>query len=82
MKDGNAPPKYTQDGVNVPVGDAFSAMAGGLIATTHENCPYVTVEDLSRGLFRGPKPYSLNGLPFEKLCFEPAPDGIGGTGLH
>ena len=77
MSEDKAPAKYSQDGVNVPVGDAFSALAGKLTSTTHQNCPYVEVLDLSQGNFRGPKPYVFTGFPLERLCLEPAPDGIG-----
>jgi len=55
--------KYTQDGVNVPVGDAFSAFAGQVCRGSYKNSEYVTVVDLSKGHFRGPRGYLLTGLP-------------------
>lgn len=66
---------YAQDGVNVEADDSFSALVGGLCASTYENCRFVQVHDLSRGNFRGPRPFSLaEGLG---LMYDAGPDGVG-----
>ncbi len=67
---------YRQDGVNVPLGDQFSAYAGRLCRETYENCPNLEVVDYSRGAFRGPKFFVPKDLPMG-TGFHVAPDGIG-----
>lgn len=68
--------KYTEDGVNIEEGDAFSAMAGAICRSTFENSPFVNVEDFSQGHFRGPRGFRLKNLPPE-CYFDIAPDGVG-----
>ncbi len=67
---------YAQDGVNVPVGDAFSVFARTCCERTFNNSPFVKVVDLAEGFFRGPRGYTLHGLP--RGCIHTAvSDGIG-----
>jgi len=68
--------KYALDGVNIEAGDDFSAIVGKAAMTTYKNCPYIEVIDLSKGLFRGPRPFFIKDLPFQ-ACLEGAPDGVG-----
>lgn len=67
---------YAADGVNVSEGDSFSAFAGGICRSTYGNNPYVTVNDMSRGHFRGPRTFNFKGLP-AGYAIDAAPDGIG-----
>lgn len=67
---------YAQDGVNTKEGDSFSAYCGRLCAGTYGNSPKVDVYDMSRGNFRGPRGFSLKGLP-PGCKHTLAPDGIG-----
>jgi len=67
---------YTQDGVNISAGDAFSAFVGDLCRQSYRNSPFVRVSDLSRGNFRGPRGWKFVGLP-EGCFFTSAVDGIG-----
>ncbi len=67
--------KYAEDGVNVEAGDDFSSIAGQLCRSTYDNCRFIQVHDLSRGNFRGPRPFSVTeGLG---LMLDTAPDGVG-----
>jgi phosphoribosylaminoimidazole (AIR) synthetase len=67
---------YKQDGVNVPLGDLFSREAYDVCQSTFGNSPFVKVHDLSEGLFRGPRGYTLDSLP--KGCvFTQTADGVG-----
>jgi phosphoribosylformylglycinamidine cyclo-ligase len=68
--------KYAQDGVNVPVGDAFSRFAGGLARNTYGCSPFVTTTDLSRGNFRGPRGFNFVNLP-DGYLHTHAADGVG-----
>lgn len=70
------PTAYAQDGVDVHEGDSFSQLAGKVCQSTYHNSPYVQVHDYSRGHFRGPRTFSLRGLP-EGCTLSGAPDGIG-----
>lgn len=67
---------YKQDGVDIPAGDAFSALTGQLCRESYGNSPFVQVTDLSRGNFRGPRGWQLVSLP-EECLFTSAMDGIG-----
>lgn len=67
---------YAQDGVNISAGDAFSAFTGQLCRESYGNSPYVRVTDLSRGAFRGPRGFNLQGLP-EGTMLTGVMDGIG-----
>lgn len=67
---------YKQDGVNISAGDAFSAFAGRICTESYGNSPFVEVTDLSRGYFRGPRGWQLQGLP-EECLLTSAMDGIG-----
>ena len=55
--------KYAQDGVNINTGDAFSSFCGDICKSTYGNSPFVEVNDLSRGNFRGPRGINLKELP-------------------
>ncbi|MGB3072698.1 MAG: AIR synthase related protein [Candidatus Moraniibacteriota bacterium] len=68
--------KYAQDGVNISVGDTFSAFVGSICRESYGNSPCVQVTDLSRGAFRGPRGFSLQNLP-EGYMLTGAMDGIG-----
>lgn len=68
--------KYAQDGVNISTGDAFSSFCGGICKSTYKNSPFVEVNDLSRGNFRGPRGVRLKGLPDECLLTMVV-DGVG-----
>lgn len=67
---------YKQDGVDVPLGDRFSSIAGQLCQQTYENNPNIIVRNLSDGLFRGPRFFLPVGMP-PGTGFHLAPDGIG-----
>lgn len=68
--------KYTEDGVNIDLGDAFSAYAGQIARESYANSPFVTISDFSNGNFRGPRGFNLIGLP--SGCSQTlAPDGNG-----
>jgi phosphoribosylaminoimidazole (AIR) synthetase len=68
--------KYKQDGVDIDVGDVFSKFCGELCKGTYQNSPFVVVNDLSRGNFRGPRGYKFVSLP-EGFISTGAMDGIG-----
>ncbi len=67
---------YEQDGVDVASGDEFSTVASQLIRSTYSNNPYIEVVDLSKGLFRGPRPFRVINLPTGYM-FDAGPDGVG-----
>jgi len=68
---------YRLDGVNVEAGDDFSSLVAKAAAVTHGNCPYLEVLDLTRGNFRGPRPFRVRGLPLDQVLFDAGPDGVG-----
>lgn len=68
---------YEADGVNVEAGDDFSSLVAKMTATTHGNCRYIEILDLSKGNFRGPRPFRIRGLPRDKVWFDAGPDGVG-----
>jgi phosphoribosylaminoimidazole (AIR) synthetase len=67
---------YQQDGVDIEIGDEFSRYVNQLMVKTYGNSPYVKISDLSRGNFRGPRGYTLVGLP-DGCLTTGAADGIG-----
>jgi phosphoribosylaminoimidazole (AIR) synthetase len=54
---------YKQDGVDIDLGDAFSAFCAKLGKTTYNSSPFVRMFDLSRDNFRGPRGFQLTALP-------------------
>ncbi len=68
--------KYAQDGVNISTGDEFSSFCGDICKSTYGNSPFIEVNDLSRGNFRGPRGIRLKGLPDECLLTMVV-DGVG-----
>ena len=67
---------YAQAGVNLDAGDAFGGFTGELCRKSWGNSEFVRVEDWSRGHFRGPRPFYLQGRA-RGLGMLTAPDGIG-----
>ncbi len=67
---------YAESGVNVSVGDAFSAYCGGVCRQSHSNSQFVKVHDMSKGHFRGPRGFSLQNLPPDCILTAGS-DGIG-----
>jgi len=69
---------YSQDGVDVSLGDAASAIAGENCKKTYHNSSLARVLDMTNGNFRGPRtvqPYeNFRGCKYSWGC---APDGIG-----
>jgi phosphoribosylaminoimidazole (AIR) synthetase len=65
---------YAKDGVNVAVGDSFSAFAARVCAET--SSPFITVKDWSKGHFRGPRSFKFKHLPND-VEFDIGADGIG-----
>jgi phosphoribosylformylglycinamidine cyclo-ligase len=59
----NSNDKYAQDGVNINAGDEFSSFCGNVCKSTYANSPFVEVNNLSRGNFRGPRGFNLKGFP-------------------
>ncbi len=59
----NKPDQYTQAGVNVPLGDLFSAYCGEINRGSYFNSQFVQIRDFSEGHFRGPRGFSFHGLP-------------------
>lgn len=67
---------YKDDGVDMELGDRFSAYCGKIFRTTYENSRHVTVTDLSRGNFRGPRGFTFKDLP-EGCLTTLTTDGVG-----
>lgn len=65
---------YAQDGVNVELGDEFSAFAARQCAET--SSPFAEVRDWSQGHFRGPRSLRFRNLP-KHVEFDIGADGIG-----
>lgn len=69
---------YTQDGVNVEVGDDASSIAAKFCRQTYDFSPVAKVNDYTLGSFRGPRGVDLHNefrlKPYELAC---APDGVG-----
>jgi len=55
--------KYAADGVDVKLGDLFSAFCGQICRSSYNNSPFVEIADLSSGKFRGPRGFTLKNLP-------------------
>jgi len=72
--------KYASDGVGVEEESFFSRYAGELCKASYKNSPYVHVEDVSEGHFRGPRPVTFKGLP-PGFSIEASTDGIGTKGI-
>lgn len=72
--------KYSEDGVNVEEEADFSSFAGKVCKGSYSNSPFVEVHDLSKGGFRGPRPFTLKNLP-EGYTIEATADGIGTKGI-
>jgi phosphoribosylaminoimidazole (AIR) synthetase len=68
--------RYAEDGVNIPVGDALSAIAGNMCRESYGNSSFVEVTDLSQGIFRGPRGFTLKNLP-ERYLLTGSADGMG-----
>jgi len=70
--------KYSEDGVNVNLGDLASMAAFEECKATYRNSPIATVIDTSNGNFRGPRGIQLNPDFDSTGCiWSCAPDGIG-----
>jgi phosphoribosylformylglycinamidine cyclo-ligase len=71
---------YAQDGVNVENESSFSKAAGAVCTASYANSPFVEVHDLSKGHFRGPRPFSFKNLP-QGFIVEASSDGLGTKGI-
>lgn len=72
---------YEKSGVNVSLGDMFSAFAATVCRRTWKNTPHVAMYDYAEGHFRGPRAYEFVGLP-EGCRMDAGMDGVGTkTGL-
>ncbi len=80
MSDASQKKIYSQDGVDVEEESLFSSFAGSICKASYANSPYVEIHDFSAGNFRGPRPFSLKGLP-EGCFIEASTDGIGTKGV-
>jgi phosphoribosylaminoimidazole (AIR) synthetase len=69
------PTAYSKAGVNVTLGDKFSAFCGSVCRSTHGNSPFVRVRDFSEH-FRGRRGYEFVGLP-PGTIMSAGCDGIG-----
>lgn len=67
---------YTKDGVNVPLGDQFSAFTAELCRETWQASPFVKIKDYGAGHFRGPRTLTFKNLPPDAEL-DLGPDGIG-----
>lgn len=67
---------YAEDGVDVAEEATFSSYAGAVCRDSYLNSPFVTVHDLSRGHFRGPRPVTFKNIPKDYLV-EGSADGLG-----
>ena len=67
---------YAAAGVNVKLGDRFSALSKRICAETWANSPYVRVRDYAKQGFRGPRSFSIVGLP-PQCEFDLGSDGVG-----
>lgn len=69
---------YTQDGVNVSLGDVASKAASTQCKNTYENSPIAIVLDMSKGNFRGPRSVRLKSEQDRIECsWGCSSDGIG-----
>jgi len=67
---------YTKAGVNVPLGDLFSAYCGNICRGSYFNSRFVKIHDFSKGHFRGPRGFEFHGLP-EGTIMTAGADGNG-----
>src|SRR3989344_2060362 len=67
---------YAKDGVNVELGDDFSAYAAGVCRSTWECSRFVDVKDFAPKNFRGPRGFRFKRLPVGYYLDVPS-DGIG-----
>ena len=72
--------KYAADGVDVEEESLFSRYAAAICRASYKNSPYVSVQDYSARNFRGPRPFTLQGLP-RGVSIEATTDGIGTKGI-
>lgn len=72
--------KYAQDGVDISEETSFSSYAGSICRASYTNSPFVDVVDLSKGNFRGPRPFVFKNLP-KGVMVEASADGIGTKGI-
>jgi phosphoribosylaminoimidazole (AIR) synthetase len=68
--------KYSQDGVNINAGDMFSSFCGDICRSTYKNSPFVKVNDLSKGNFRGPRGFNFKNVPTHSMLTMVV-DGVG-----
>ena len=71
---------YSQDGVDVEEEASFSSFAGSVCRASYKNSPFIEVHDLSKGNFRGPRPFTFKNLP-KGYFIEASTDGIGTKGI-
>ncbi len=71
---------YAQDGVNINEESNFSSYAGTICKASYTNSPFVDVIDLSKGQFRGARPFVFKNLP-KGIMVEASSDGIGTKGV-
>lgn len=67
---------YAQDGVNLDLGDSFSAFAAQVCRSTWKSSRFVKVKDFAATNFRGPRGFRLHNLPKGFYCDTPS-DGVG-----
>lgn len=71
---------YTGSGVNLGLGDTFSAYSGVVCRDSYGNNHLVNITDLSKGNFRGPRGYQIVGLPRavrNRILTTMGSDGVG-----
>lgn len=71
---------YSKDGVDVEEEALFSSFAGSVCKASYKNSPFIEVQDLSGGSFRGPRPFVFKNLP-DGYFIEASADGIGTKGI-
>ena len=71
---------YAEDGVDIREEADFSKYAASICRGSYQNSPFVYVNDLSEGQFRGPRPFTLKNLPPDYFI-EASTDGIGTKGI-
>lgn len=71
---------YARDGVDIDNESDFSSAAGLVCKASYKNSRFVTVHDMSKGSFRGPRPFTLKNLP-KGYVIEISSDGIGTKGI-
>src|SRR3989344_1554188 len=71
---------YSKDGVDVEEEALFSSFAGSVCRASYKNSPFLEIKDLSKGQFRGPRPFVFKNLP-KGYYIETSSDGIGTKGI-